>query len=175
MIINLKKINRPIKIIQKKFFDQRGYFQEIFLNKKFNLNIKFTAIAKSKKNVIRGLHFQIKNQQTKLLHVSEGKIIDVVINLKKNSKNFGKVSKFLLNEGDMLFIPKHFGHGYECLSNKCTVLYHLETYRHAKYESGIIYNDKKVKSKWNTKRPILSKRDKSLISFKEFKIKYKTL
>ena len=49
MIINLKKINRPIKIIQKKFFDQRGYFQEIFLNKKFNLNIKFTAIAKSKK------------------------------------------------------------------------------------------------------------------------------
>ena len=75
----------------------------------------------------------------------------------------------------MLFIPKHFGHGYECLSNKCTVLYHLETYRHAKYESGIIYNDKKVKSKWNTKRPILSKRDQSLISFKEFKIKYKTL
>ena len=175
MIIDLKKINRPIKIIQKKFFDQRGYFQEIFLKKKFNLNIKFTAIAKSKKNVIRGLHFQIKNQQTKLLHVSEGKIIDVVINLKKNSKNFGKVSKFLLNEGDMLFIPKHFGHGYECLSNKCTVLYHLETYRHAKYESGIIYNDKKIKSKWNTKRPILSKRDKSLISFKEFKIKYKTL
>ena len=175
MIIDLKKINRPIKIIQKKFFDQRGYFQEIFLKKKFNLNIKFTAIAKSKKNVIRGLHFQIKNQQTKLLHVSEGKIIDVVINLKKNSKNFGKVSKFLLNEGDMLFIPKHFGHGYECLSNNCTVLYHLETYRHAKYESGIIYNDKKVKSKWNTKRPILSKRDKSLISFKEFKIKYKTL
>ena len=175
MIINLKKINRPIKIIQKKFFDQRGYFQEIFLNKKFNLNIKFTAIAKSKKNVIRGLHFQIKNQQTKLLHVSEGKIIDVVINLKKNSKNFGKVSKFLLNEGDMLFIPKHFGHGYECLSNKCTVLYHLETYRHARYESGIIYNDKKVKSKWNTKKPILSKRDQSLISFKEFKIKYKTL
>ena len=175
MIIDLKKINRPIKIIQKKFFDQRGYFQEIFLNKKFNLNIKFTAIAKSKKNVIRGLHFQIKNQQTKLLHVSEGKIIDVVINLKKNSKNFGKVSKFLLNEGDMLFIPKHFGHGYECLSNKCTVLYHLETYRHAKYESGIIYNDKKVKSKWNTKKPILSKRDQSLISFKEFKIKYKTL
>ena len=175
MIINLKKINRPIKIIQKKFFDQRGYFQEIFLNKKFNLNIKFTAIAKSKKNVIRGLHFQIKNQQTKLLHVSEGKIIDVVINLKKNSKNFGKVSKFLLNEGDMLFIPKHFGHGYECLSNKCTVLYHLETYRHSKYESGIIYNDKKVKLKWNTKKPILSKRDQSLISFKEFKIKYKTL
>ena len=85
------------------------------------------------------------------------------------------MSKFLLNEGDMLFIPKHFGHGYECLSSKCTVLYHLETYRYAKYESGIIYNDKKIKSKWITKKPILSTRDQSLISFKEFKIKYKTL
>ncbi len=175
MNINLKNLSNPLKINQKKFFDSRGYFQEIFLNKKFNLNIKFTAIAKSKKNVIRGLHFQIKNQQTKLLHVTEGKIIDVVINLKKNSKNFGKVSKFFLYEGDMLFIPKHYGHGYECLSNKCTVLYHLEKYRNAKYESGIIFNDKKVKSKWITKKPILSKRDQSLISFEEFKKKYKTL
>tara|TARA_Y100001935_G_scaffold254462_1_gene263608 strand:- start:1218 stop:1745 length:528 start_codon:yes stop_codon:yes gene_type:complete len=175
MNINLKNLSNPVKINQKKFFDSRGYFQEIFLNKKFNLNIKFTAIAKSKKNVIRGLHFQIKNQQTKLLHVTEGKIIDVVINLKKNSKNFGKVSKFFLYEGDMLFIPKHYGHGYECLSNKCTVLYHLEKYRNAKYESGIIFNDKKVKSKWITKKPILSKRDQSLISFEEFKKKYKTL
>tara|TARA_A100001015_G_C15035038_1_gene735653 strand:- start:2327 stop:2854 length:528 start_codon:yes stop_codon:yes gene_type:complete len=175
MYLNLKNISDPIKINQKKFFDKRGYFQEIFLNKKFNLNIKFTAIAKSKKNVIRGLHFQVKNQQTKLLHVIDGKIIDVVINLKKKTKNFGKVYKFFLNEGDMLFIPKHFGHGYECLSNQCTVLYHLEKYRNAKYESGIIYNDKKVKSKWTTEKPILSKRDRSLISFKEFKIKYKTL
>tara|TARA_B100000674_G_scaffold499018_1_gene541062 strand:- start:3330 stop:3857 length:528 start_codon:yes stop_codon:yes gene_type:complete len=175
MNINLKNLSNPVKINQKKFFDSRGYFQEIFLNKKFNLNIKFTAIAKSKKNVIRGLHFQIKNQQTKLLHVTEGKIIDVVINLKKKSKNFGKVSKFFLYEGDMLFIPKHYGHGYECLSNKCTVLYHLEKYRNAKYESGIIFNDKKVKSKWITKKPILSKRDQSLISFEEFKKKYKTL
>ena len=82
MKINLKKVSQPIKINQKKFFDQRGYFQEIFLKKYFNLDVKFTALAKSKKNVIRGLHFQIKNQQTKLLHVTEGKIIDVVINLK---------------------------------------------------------------------------------------------
>jgi len=175
MKINLKKINRPIKINQKKFFDQRGYFQEIFLKKYFNLDIKFTALAKSKKNVIRGLHFQIKNQQTKLLHVIEGKIIDVVINLKKKSPNFGKVSKFLLNDGDMLFIPKHYGHGYECLSKKCTVLYHLEKYRDAKYESGINCYDKRVKSKWVTKKPILSKRDISLINFNEFKKKYKTL
>ena len=77
------------------------------------------------------MHFQIKNQQTKLLHVTEGKIIDVVINLKK-SPNFGKVSKFLLNDGDMLFIPKHYGHGYECLSKKVYSIISFKKYRDAK-------------------------------------------
>ena len=173
--INLKNINRPIKISKKKFFDNRGYFQEIFLKKELNLNIKFTALAKSKKNVIRGMHFQIKNKQTKLIHVVEGKISDVVINLKKNSKSFGKVSRFVLNEGDLLFIPKHYAHGYECLSKKCTVLYHLEKYRDFKNECGIQYNDKRLKIKWNSKKPIISLRDNSHISFDQFKEKFKSL
>lgn len=60
MKLNLKKHLTPVKIYQKQYFDKRGYFQEIFLKKYFNLNVKFTAIAKSKKNVIRGLHFQKK-------------------------------------------------------------------------------------------------------------------
>ena len=67
----------------KKYFDHRGYFQEIFLKKLFNLDIKFTAIAKSKKKVIRGLHFQLKDKQTKLIFVAKGKILYVVVNLKK--------------------------------------------------------------------------------------------
>ena len=175
MKINLKKQKVPLKIRQLKYFDNRGYFQEIFLNRNLNLNVKFTAVAKSKKNVIRGLHFQKINQQTKLIHVIEGKILDVVINLKKNSKYFGKVSKFLLNEGDILFIPKFYGHGYECLSKKCKILYHLEKYRDAKNESGISFKDKKIFKKWKTKKPILSKRDKTLITFEDFKKKYKSL
>ena len=175
MKINLKKSNIPIKINQKKYFDKRGYFQEIYLKKLTGLNIKFTALAKSKKNVIRGLHFQLKNQQTKLIHVIDGKILDVVINLKKKSKNFGKVSKFILKEGDILFIPKHYGHGYECLSNKCTILYHLEKYRDSKNESGISFHEKKIIKNWITKKPILSKRDKTLSNFLRFKSKYKTL
>ena len=60
MKLNLKKYLTPKKIYQKQYFDKRGYFQEIFLKRNFNLNVKFTAIAKSKKNVIRGLHFQKK-------------------------------------------------------------------------------------------------------------------
>nr|WP_082254580.1 dTDP-4-dehydrorhamnose 3,5-epimerase family protein [Candidatus Pelagibacter ubique] len=114
--INLKKINKPKKIKMKKFFDTRGFFQEIFLKKSFNLDIKFTALAKSKKNVIRGLHFQLRNKQTKLIYVCEGKILDIVVNLKRDSSSFGKVSKFVLKEGEILFIPEFYAHGYECLS-----------------------------------------------------------
>ena len=65
----------------------------------------------------------------------------------QNSRNFGKVSHFLLSEGEMLFIPKFYAHGYECLSKNCSVYYHLENYRDAKNESGIQYNDKKLKSR----------------------------
>ena len=144
MKINLKNQKVPLKIKQPKYLDNRGYFQEIFLNKKFNLKIKFTAVAKSKKNVIRGLHFQKKNQQTKLIHVTEGKILDIVINLKKNSKYFGKVSRFILNEGDILFVPKFYAHGYECLTKKCTIFYHLEKYRDSMNESGIIFLSLKI-------------------------------
>tara|TARA_B100001540_G_C15520721_1_gene512353 strand:- start:1 stop:528 length:528 start_codon:yes stop_codon:yes gene_type:complete len=175
MKLNLKKYLIPKKIYQKQYFDKRGYFQEIFLKRNFNLNIKFTAIATSKKNVIRGLHFQKKNQQSKFLYCIEGKILDVVINLKKKSKNFGKVSKFILNEGDILYIPKYYAHGYECLTKRCKILYHLEKYRDSNNESGIKFDDKKIKSKWITRKPILSKRDNSLMYFKEFEKKIKTL
>ena len=173
--LNLSHFDHPIKINQKKYFDKRGFFQEIYLEKKFGLKLKFTAIAKSKKNVIRGLHFQLKDKQTKFIYVIDGKILDTVVNLKKNSMSFGKVSKFILSEGEALFIPSHFAHGYECLSTKCSVLYHLEKYRNAKYESGIRFDDKKLKIKWKTKKPILSNRDQNHISFEQFKRIHKSL
>ena len=79
-----------------------------------------------------------------IIHVTRGKILDVVINLRKKSNNFGKVYKFILNEGDMLFVPNFYGHGYECLSKHCTILYHLEQYRDKKKESGIRFDDNKI-------------------------------
>ena len=173
--MNLGQSTIPIKIKNNKFKDRRGYFQEIYLKKKLNLKIKFTAIAHSKKNVIRGLHFQLKNKQSKLIYVSNGKILDVAVNLKKNSKNFGKIFKYVLREGDILFIPSFYAHGYECLSKRSTVFYHLEKYRDTKSESGIPFNDKNLNIKWFTKNPIISKRDKSHISFEEFARKYKGL
>ena len=111
----------------------------------------FSAIAHSKKNVIRGLHFQTLNKQTKVIYVVRGKILDVVVNLNKKSKFFGKTFKYILNEGDILVVPNKYAHGYECLSKTCTVLYHLDNYRNSKTENGILYNDKKLRIKWITK------------------------
>jgi len=166
---------KPFLIKNKRFIDKRGFFQEIYKKKDCKIPLLFTAIAYSKKNVIRGLHFQTANKQTKVIHVVHGTILDVAVNLKKNSKNFGKVYMFKLNQGDTLIVPNSFAHGYECLSNKCTILYHLDNYRDAKNENGIIFNDEKLKIRWITKRPILSKRDKLSNSFETFKKKIKTL
>ena len=171
----MNNLQKPYIFKKTKYFDNRGYFQEIFLEKEFKKKIKFTAIAFSKKNVIRGLHFQLKNKQTKIITVTSGKILDVAVNLKRYSKNFGKVYYFLLNEGDSVFIPNHFAHGYECLSKNATIIYHLDNYRDAKNESGIPFNDKDLKIRWKTKKPVISERDQNHFSFLDFKKKYKGL
>mgnify|MGYP002637140891 CR=1 FL=1 len=168
----MAKIIKPFLIKNKKFFDDRGFFQELFLQKQLRVKINFTAVAFSKKNVIRGFHMQLKNKQTKIISVVQGKILDVVINLKKNSKDFGKIYYFVLNEGDSIYIPSHFAHGYECVSKNSTILYHLDNYRDPKNEYGIRYNDQTLKIKWKTNKPILSKRDKNHETFLHFKNKF---
>ena len=168
-------IKNPILIKKKKYFDKRGFFQEIYLLKDLKIKMMFSAIAHSKKNVIRGLHFQTLNKQTKVIYVVRGKILDVVVNLNKKSKFFGKTFKYILNEGDILIVPNNYAHGYECLSKFCTILYHLDNYRNIKCENGIFFNDKELNIKWVTKKPIVSKRDKSSNSFAYFKEKIKSL
>jgi len=168
----MKSLNKPFIFKKNRYFDKRGYFQEIFLEKELKKKIKFTAIAYSKKNVIRGMHFQLKNKQTKIISVLSGKILDVAVNLEKKSKNFGKVYYFILNEGDAVYIPNYYAHGYECLSKNSTILYHLDNYRDANNEHGIPYNDKALKIRWKTNKPILSKRDKNHQTFLDFKNKF---
>ena len=157
------------------FKDNRGYFMETYKKKSSNFNFVQDNLSYSKKGVIRGLHYQYKYPQTKLLSVIKGKIFDVAVDIRKKSKNFGKVYKYILNEGDTLIVPNTFAHGYECLSKNCIVFYHLDKYRNIKGENGILYNDKDLKIKWKSKKPIISKRDRLTFSFAEFKKKIKTL
>jgi dTDP-4-dehydrorhamnose 3,5-epimerase len=162
---------KPILINKKIYKDNRGYFQEVFKKKdtQINKHIKFTAMSYSVKNVIRGLHFQKKNKQLKIITVVKGKILDVCVNLRRNSKYFKKVYKFLLTPGKILIIPNYYAHGFECLSKEAYLFYHIDKYQDKKHECGILYNDKELKIKWKTRNPILSNRDKNLISLNEFK------
>ena len=127
-----------------------------------------------KKNVLRGLHLQKKFQQDKFVSVVKGKIFDVVLDLRKKSNTYGKYHSIILSDKNStsLFIPAGFAHGYCCLENENIVLYGLTNYRSKKNELGILWNDKTLKIKWPTKKPIISSKDKNNITFEKYKFLY---
>jgi dTDP-4-dehydrorhamnose 3,5-epimerase len=127
-------------------------------------------MSKSKKNVLRGLHLQKKNQQEKFVSVVKGKIFDVVLDLRKKSKTYGKHFSIILSEKNStsLFIPTGFAHGFCGLENDNLVFYGCTNYRSKKNEVGILWNDKTLKIKWPTTKLILSKKDKNNITFEKF-------
>ena len=153
------------------FKDKRGYFKELLIEKKIKKKFPFLVMSYSKKNVIRGLHMQLNNPQGKYVSVIKGKIFDVCVDLRKNSKTFGKHFKIELSSKNAksIFIPEGFAHGFISLSFETIVHYSCTNYRSAKHEIGIMWNDKDLKIKWPIKKPITSKKDSSNISFKQFK------
>ena len=131
-------------------------------------------MSKSNKNVIRGLHLQTKFLQEKYVSVLKGAIIDVILDLRKNSNTFGKHFKIILsdNNGKSIFIPHGFAHGFLGLKKENIVYYTCTNYRSRKHEVGLLWNDKDLKIKWPIKNPIISKKDKKNLKFKEFKKLY---
>ena len=125
---------------------------------------------KIKKNVVRGLHIQKKIQQEIIVSVIKGKIFDIVVDLRKNSKTYGKYCATTLSDKNStsLFIPSGFAHGFCTLENENLVLYGLTNYRSKKNEIGILWNDNVLKIKWPIRKPIISKKDKNNITFKKF-------
>ena len=157
------------------YYDKRGYLQEIYLKKNLKKNFKFSLITFSRRNVFRGFHFQSKNQQVKLIYLVKGSLLDIVIDLRRRSNNFGKAYRFKLREKNILYIPKGFAHGYLSLSAENVLLYYMTNYRDAKNENGIVWNDKNLKIKFPVKKLIISKKDKKLNTFEEFLRKIKSL
>ena len=155
----------------KSFKDKRGYFKELIKENQLKKKMPFTVMSYSKKNVIRGLHLQIKNPQGKYISVLRGKIFDVAVDLRSKSKTFGKYFSTILSEKNAksIYIPKGFAHGFCGLEKENYIIYSCSNYRDAKNEIGIKYNDKNLKIKWPTKKPIVSKKDKKNICFEEFK------
>jgi dTDP-4-dehydrorhamnose 3,5-epimerase len=161
-----------LKLVKgKNYYDNRGYFREILQNRIFK-NKKFIlwCVSKSKKNIIRGLHLQKKVKQDLFVSVIKGKIFDVAVDLRKNSRKYGKYSSNILSEKNAtsLFIPSGFAHGFCSLANESIVLYGISNYRSAINEIGILWNDQNLKIKWPIKKPKISKKDKNNITFKEY-------
>ena len=111
------------------------------------------------------------------MSVLKGKILDVVVDLRKNSKTFGKVFKIILSEKNSksLFIPEGFAHGFCGLEKENYMLYSCSNYRNKNSEIGIIWNDKDLKISWPNVKKIISRKDQNNISFKDFKQKFKLI
>ena len=175
----LKTKFKDLKIIKlKRNKDSRGYLAETY-NKKLigGKELVFDYKVISKKNIFRGFHFQYKFQQVKLISVLKGKILDCVIDLRKNSKTFGKTYKIILSEKNnlSLYVPNGFAHSYLTIDKENIVYYKLSNFYAPEFESGILWNDKDIKIKLPIKNPKISKKDKHLPSFKDFLKRFRYL
>jgi len=173
-LIKTKFTDGP-KILKTNIFkDNRGFLKETFQNKIFKDKFPFDIMSFSKKNVLRGLHLQTVNSQAKLITVTYGKIFDVAVDLRKNSKTFSQHVSLTISHDDnfSFYIPEGFAHGFVCLSDKCTVNYKCSNYRHSKSERTIFWDDKRLNIKWPIKKPILSEKDKQGLKLTEFEKKY---
>ena len=170
MIVKKTKFKGLLIIKQKNNKDKRGNLRETFNDRKLKKKFVFEYCTTSKKNVLRGFHFQTKFQQAKYVNVLKGKILDVVIDLRKKSKTFGKSFKIILSakNATSLYIPKGFGHAYYSFDKVNIIYYKLSNYYKPEFEEGINVMDKDLKIKWPKKRFFLSKKDKKLITFKQF-------
>ena len=170
MKIQKTKIKDLLVVKQKNNIDNRGSLREVYNKKLLNKKFVFEYCTTSKKNVLRGFHFQTKFQQSKYVNVLKGKILDVVIDLRKKSKTFGKSFKIILSKKNAigLFIPRGFAHAYYIYDNENIIYYKLDNFYKPRYESGIIYNDKRIKIRWPNRKIIVSKKDKNLNSFEDF-------
>tara|TARA_B110000503_G_scaffold142796_1_gene241011 strand:- start:2470 stop:2991 length:522 start_codon:yes stop_codon:yes gene_type:complete len=154
----------------KNFIDNRGHFRELTIEKIIKRKLVFTVVSKSKKNILRGLHMQRNNMQGKYLSVVKGKILDVVVDCRKNSKTFGKNYKIILSQKNSksIYIPAGFLHGFLGLEDENIVVYGCTKYRDKDSEIGVMWNDPNLGISWPIKKPITSIKDKQNISYKEF-------
>lgn len=155
-------------ITPKVFGDNRGFFMESYSFEKFKeLGIDTVFIQDNhslseKKGTLRGLHFQTNPKaQTKLLRCTRGKIIDVAVDLRKNSPTYKKYIAVELSEDNkkMLYIPKGFAHGFVTLTDNVEVQYKVDEYYSADCDRSIKYNDPEINVNWNCENPILSQKD----------------
>lgn len=154
--------------------DVRGNFVKLYNQEAFHemgLDVELREIyySTSQKGVIRGMHFQLPpHEHDKIVHVIKGSVMDVLVDLRKTSLHFKKVLEIHLT-GDQpksIFIPRGIAHGFKCLEDDTVMLYQVTSGYHPECDTGIAWNS--IEYDWAVADPIISERDNSLISLKEF-------
>jgi dTDP-4-dehydrorhamnose 3,5-epimerase len=178
--MNLLKTNIEGLVILKPiiFKDNRGCFMESYNKKNINKllgNINFVQDNESEslRGVLRGLHFQKPPYaQSKLVRCLKGSVLDMALDLRKDSKTYGCFETILLSEEnkEQLFIPKGFAHGFVVISESATLCYKVDNYYKPEFESGIIWNDPDLNIDWRINKTEIrvSKKDTKLQSFNNF-------
>lgn len=169
------------EIQPKIFYDNRGYFFESYNEREFfssGLKMKFVQDNQScsKKNILRGLHFQKNHPQGKLVRVLSGKVFDVAVDLRNDSKTFGMYCGLILDseKQNQFYIPEGFAHGFYVLSESAIFSYKCTDFYYPDDEDGLLWNDENLKIQWPTIdkifKPILAEKDKLYPAFDKNKI-----
>ena len=161
----------------EKLEDERGFFtrvwdERIFQNKKLNSKlVQISFSFNNKKGTIRGMHFQEKPfEETKIVRCTKGKIFDVIIDLRSNSKTYKKWISIELNSNDskMIYIPEGFAHGFQTLEDNSEVFYQISEFYHPEYSKGIKWNDEEFGIQWPLRNSSISEKDLSYIPFNKY-------
>ena len=157
------------------FGDHRGFFLETYHFERFRDNgIEATFVqdnlSRSQRSVLRGLHYQIKHAQGKLVTVLQGEILDVAVDLRRSSPCFGQWTSLKLSDKnrEMLYIPPGFAHGFSVLSETADVFYKCTDVYHPEFERTVIWNDDSIGVDWElTSSPVLSEKDQQGVPLEE--------
>jgi len=176
------EIEGVIIVETKEYGDNRGYFMETYSREHFysgGIKVDFVQDnqSKSQKGVLRGLHFQSKNVQGKLVRVIKGEVYDVAVDLRKDSKTYGKwIGLFLNTENKrQLYIPTGFAHGFLVTSDEAEFVYKCTDYYNATADGGILWNDPDIGINWpleDVDKVLLSKKDSNHPLLKDLTIKF---
>jgi dTDP-4-dehydrorhamnose 3,5-epimerase len=148
--------------------DNRGFFMETFQQKRYwahGIKVSFAQdnLSFSVKGTLRGLHFQNPHPQAKLVQVIQGEVLDVIVDIRKQSATFGKWAGVRLSAENhrQLFVPEGFAHGYCVLSDTAVFTYKCSDYYSPESEKGILWSDPDIGIDWPVKDPVLSDKDKA--------------
>jgi len=175
MIIETTSLKDLLLLTPQVYKDDRGYFMESYNKMRIAKMIKNDFVqdneSLSRKNVLRGLHLQLPpHAQAKLIRVIKGSILDVAVDLRKNSVTLGQHFKHVLSGENkkQLYIPEGFAHGFLTLEDNTLINYKCSNYYHAESESSILWNDPDLKIDWGIENPILAEKDRLAEKFITF-------